>query len=389
MPRFLALRQHCELLRHTAVKSAAKTWRLRLRREHLCADVLAAFGDITQKTRYKLLQPTCVIFVDMWGNEEEGQDEGGLTAELYSSFFEHIFRPERGLFEAADEGGKYLPKADAHTASLAACGRVLLKCVLDDHPQGHGLSRFVLEYLADAHETRVLHGPIEAALISLADYDPSLAERWSGLLRVGAENEAAYAGLTVGDFDADLSHADDDLCTDNAPSAIVAGCRRRLLTDRMQALSALREGFVQNYDISLQLGCLSSDELVLMLQGKSSISVRELLDAIEWPDPEDEDGFGDSLAPFFLRELLLDEAAFGEAHRLALLQWCTALSAMPPGGLTDRIKLRPYRDVDLQTLPETHTCSRELHLPSYESLVQLQERLLLALEHRQDGFQNM
>lgn len=37
-----------------------------------------------------------------------------------------------------------------------------------------------------------------------------------------------------------------------------------------------------------------------------------------------------------------------------------------------------------RTLHSTH----ELHLPPYRSAAQLLERLLLALDHRHDGFQN-
>lgn len=43
-------------------------------------------------------------------------------------------------------------------------------------------------------------------------------------------------------------------------------------------------------------------------------------------------------------------------------------------------------EVDDSTLPETHTCTRELHLPNYSSAAILSEKLTLALQHIGDGF---
>ena len=70
--------------------------------------------------------------------------------------------------------------------------------------------------------------------------------------------------------------------------------------------------------------------------------------------------------------------------------------------LTEAATRRGLRDFTPQALSNTawafataahaalyvHTCTGELHLPPYASAEQLRERLLLALEHRGDGFQN-
>lgn len=92
--------------------------------------------------------------------------------------------------------------------------------------------------------------------------------------------------------------------------------------------------------------------------------------------------------PAYFEALLRDEAAFGEKQRLALFRWCTALIALPAGGLREtKISLRLYGpEVDDSTLPETHTCTRELHLPNYSCTAVLQAKLLLALQHTADGF---
>jgi hypothetical protein len=38
----------------------------------------------------KAFQPTQVTFIDGNGNEEEGDDLGGLTEEMFSSFFSEV-----------------------------------------------------------------------------------------------------------------------------------------------------------------------------------------------------------------------------------------------------------------------------------------------------------
>ena len=73
---------------------------------------------------------------------------------------------------------------------------------------------------------------------------------------------------------------------------------------------------------------------------------------------------------------------------MASLIRCTALAALPVGGLGEhKITLRLYGyETDDASLPETHTCTRELHLPNYSSAEVLKAKLLLALEHIEDGF---
>ena len=178
------------------------------------------------------------------------------------------------------------------------------------------------------------------------------------------------------------------MTAESLPAAIVAGCRRRLLSCRAGALAALREGFAGLIDLRLQLAPLSCAELQLMMQGVVQLSVPDLLGCIDWPTASGADGE----APFQrvcddLRQLICEERLDAE-QRLQLLQWCTARNAMPFGGLQKPIALvenDTAKSVD-QTLPEAHTCAHELHLPCYSSRDLLCDRLLYALEHRNDGF---
>jgi len=271
-------------------------------------------------------------------------------------------------------------------------GRIMCKCVLDDQPLGRGLGRFVFDFLADAHERRVFKDA-RCALAALSDFDPELAQRWTQLL---AQPELA-AGLTLDLFDPDGT--DDELPAESAAleRAVLAGCRHKLLTSREKSLHALRNGFTETVDLRLQLGALSSAELLRMLRGNTELSCEQLLQCFTWPDVgasatvEAQAGFAavDSEVPRYLREIILDQSTatgLSSLARLHLLEWCTALTALPCGGLKDPIILKLYEGADENDLPNVHTCTHEVHLPPYASRAQLRAKLLLAVEHRHDGF---
>lgn len=141
----------------------------------------------------------------------------------------------------------------------------------------------------------------------------------------------------------------------------------------------------------MQLAALSDEQLQLMLQGRISLSADDLLGCFTLPSGSlaamVESGFEeDSPVPRMFERLLLDNDVFDEAQRLRLLQWCTSLSALPSGGLAERIKLKLNSDASEGALPMVHTCSREVHLPRYRSIDQMRVKLLQALDHSDDGF---
>ena len=134
---------------------------------------------------------------------------------------------------------------------LSLVGRFLLKSVLDDHPTGPGPSSFLLEFLSGAHETRAFRDSHPTyALQLLASADPVCAQSWSNLLPLSGE-ELAATTLTLDDFDDALP--EQPLSRANVSRAVVAGCRRKLLTDRRASLAALRDGFTLGGKLDLGL----------------------------------------------------------------------------------------------------------------------------------------
>jgi hypothetical protein len=241
---------------------------------------------------------------------------------------------------------------------------VLRSLVASPSPVGHGLCSFVLEYLVHGDQAPALND-VGAALSALAAFDRDLASCWRALIDQPSRSDGAE--MVLGDFDD--SCADEPVTPANIERAVLSGCAQRLLGSRRAAFDALRSGFVRCEDLSIQLATFgTADELALVLQGKQTLSAQELLDCFELPhssvDEEYDAGFAaaGSRADEYFEQVLRDEEQFGDTCRLAMLRWCTALSALPVGGLQDnKVKLRLYGvEVDDNTLPETHTCTREV-----------------------------
>ena len=368
--KLVALRQFIAIVEEKdkdKFKKAKSDWKLEVVRSRLVPNVLEYFGPLHHHAL--IWRQTVVTYVG-----EDGVDDGGLTADLHSSFWREVLRTEHGLFERLAEGGAYLPRADADVDRLARVGRFLLKSVLDDHPTGCGLAPFVLEYLSGAHEARAFEDALpQRALDLLAGVDGELARNWLNLLQ-SDEETLAGCGVTLDCFD-DTLPSETPLSTSNVAMAVVAGCRRKLLVSRQDALAALQSGFTLGgkLDLRMQLAQHRTADLSLLLQGKPSLSVEDIVDCFDWTETRG------SRAVTFLRELLGDASALDADRRLLLLRWCTGLNALHVGGLARRVSLRRAEGGDGDApdgrLPEARTCYHEVILPEYSSKAVLHEKL--------------
>lgn len=401
--RQLALRQFVEMRRAMLGKATAKPWRLAIRRPQLMSDVLESFSAVSAKKRALLFSPTSVTFHNAWGEAEDGHDQGGLTAEMYTLFWaslrrSRLFCGERLLLPSPVAHGSRQQLVELEAVGLAFC-----KCILDDQPIGFGFAPFLFEWLVYGDESEALREPA-AALRALADLDPELSASWTILLQEPSlvdSLELELQSFALSDDQRGVAGGPptSEMGTERVTSAtleraVVAGCRHRLLDVRREACDALRRGFMRCEDLTVQLAAFELGELLSFAQGQADLNADELLSCFALPSSSQEEaiaaGFdeaGARVADDF-EELLRDGLLLDGAQRIALLRWCTSLTVLPLGGLREhKIRLRLYGpEPDDCSLPETHTCTRELHLPNYSGPSVLCTKLLLALEHADDGF---
>ena len=136
-----------------------KHWRLEVTRGHEMESLLAKTKTQPIQQRRNILTRTMVTFTSA-GAKEEGEDAGGLSAELFTNFFEQAFAPDAGLFEC-EEAGQLLPKPappDAssearaeHYERLRGVGKVILKCLVDEYAIGQQLSVFNYAFFLAEH----------------------------------------------------------------------------------------------------------------------------------------------------------------------------------------------------------------------------------------------
>jgi len=372
--RSVALRQYFECLRMAAAKPGTTTWNFKLARSNLVAGVIEHFRKLS--TGANLTGP-----VHLWRNTnvsfqgELGVDEGGLTAEMHALFWHEVCQPAHRLFEPYGDDevdGRYLPKRGAPLDQLENVGRVLLKSIIDDHPTGALLDRFLFLHLRNriCFDTE---RPREA-LQMLTEFAPALAKQWQWALEA-SDDELGW--LTLDMFHKSLG--DGAVTRDNVAAAVVAGCRRVLLAGREEELKALERGFTfcGKVDLTLQLAPIPAEQMLLMVRGKDELSAEDLLGCFRWPEADE----ATAGAAAHLRTVItcrLDQKA-----RRLLLRWCTARSTLPVDGLKEKVSiylLIPESQLSPdEYFPRSHTCYPSIELPAYSSADVLLQRLQVAL----------
>jgi len=342
---------------------------------------------------------------------EGGVDEGGLTQEMFTSFWRGVILPESGLFETVDAA---LPSPDANEERLELVGQFLTKSILTEKQIGRGLCPFVFEFLLgetersfDPDQTTPLDKRVNAALRALKDFDHKLYKQYHdilvGFLDGSTHGYAEDFPIPVDELAPSHPDRDDFVTKDNVGEVIIAACKHVLWDRRGAQLLALKRGFTTSVlkkdpiDLQLQLLPFSSTvDLMLLVQGKEGISTSDLIErCVQWPDEsraataENGGGFPDgSTTAKLLRELLEDESAFDEVRRVAFVRWVTALSVLPEAGLVGaengKIKIRwdemvHEGDETRWPLPTVSTCFHILHLADYKDKRVLDAKLREAM----------
>ena len=329
---------------------------------------------------------------------EAGEDQGGLSASLYQSYFGKLFAAP-ALCESFEEGLP-LPAPGAAEGAMQACGRLLAKMLVDGWC-AQPFAPFLWHVLRDSHE-EVL-GSSSLALGQLAAFDPHKARSWRLLLGVTSQAELdemhISVGMITGDDDGEGGEGgegggggggeggeggeggSEPLRLGNRHEAVRVGCRRlltltltltcrrlpnpnpnptcrRLLYgSRRRALQAVQEGFAAAR-LGAGLRLWSVPQLTRLTSGASSFDGAALLGGRAplhphlrfegWPSSASAsastfaEGGGTTEGGGSTEEWLLRCVRAWPASRCRqLLRFCTALEVLPDAGHPQGLSTRP------------------------------------------------
>ena len=165
---------------------------------------------------------------------------------MHTTFWQGVVSPELGLFEKKayhEVVPAFLPKPGACLHDLEMVGLMLCKSLIDEHPTGLGLGRFVFDFLLERNEESrafaVTDKPVleqaETAIRSLSLFDDHMASMYRGYLfdESGALSTSERVGTTFGEapvgerLKLNENHElfNEPVTVDNLPPAIVASCK--------------------------------------------------------------------------------------------------------------------------------------------------------------------
>ncbi|CCW61402.1 unnamed protein product [Phytomonas sp. EM1] len=332
-----------------------------------------------------MMAPIMVVF-----QGESGIDEGALTTEMLTLYYEQLVKREKALVcSISDEeessrdpdvgivtGVTYIPAEDdknIRTSVFELLGKVLLKSIVENRPLPLQLNLSVLKYFCGA----------SISMLDLEEYDRVLAESLKRLRLLSAE-DLEMAELKFSTFTATFlsNHFDGKyiretaVTTENVRDYVELRVQFDLIERRKRALAAMKKGFYSVHSIEPHLKLLSPSDLVLLLCGVQHVSAQAIVDSLEFH------GFDStSKTPTYLKEFLLETS---QNNLRRFLQFCTSSAAMPANNSLRKIKV--IKASDPRRLPVGHGCVHQLDLMDYNDKDVLKEKLEIALAHVSDGF---
>ena len=354
------------------------------------------------RTDKALMKDTDVTFFDNHGEAEAGVDEGGLSAELFSSvYWKELFsgpaseEDEDTWFRSSSSASNvFLPQQSHNGTGECACspgdcpyydvGRVLLKCVINMHvlPQRY-LPRCVIQYLVSPEQAEALLTPED--------------NEEEGVLQMLAELEAfdaVYARSLDNMYrkhldDTCWDNIDDSGCTKpitnaNKGACIIAKIRDLLLNDIRGALDCLRAGFRLErsgkgdeeqirqplIDITPHLDQWTADELMDLIYGDEILTVEHFEKNVCFKD-----GVADRIKEHFRQYL----RSSNERALRDLLRFATGSESFNHRTTAAKRALNVVEVADRQ-LPAAHTCENELEVWDEEDFGEFQSRLQESVE---------
>lgn len=350
-------------------------------RNQMLASLASIFDRISPED---ILSPMVVVF-----QGEAGIDEGALTTEMLSLYYEQLVTEKKALVCTATSessaalegivlGSSYLPAEDDGNTPIPPSvfrllGKVLLKSVIENRPIPLKLSLAVLKYFCN----------VPVSTVDLEEFDGEMAEGLKRLRLLTSEGLTA-AELNFSHFTSTFLAQQMDgrymretaVTTDNVQDYVTLRVQFDLIDKRKRALEAMKTGFYSCTKLEPHLRLLSPSDLLLLLCGVQHVPAQAIIHALDFQNFDSA-----SNTPAHLRDIL---SGMSQNNLRRFLQFCTSSAAIPANNSMKRIKV--LRTSDTSRLPVGHGCVNQLDLPDYNDRQVLQEKLEVALTHLSDGF---
>lgn len=313
---------------------------------------------------------------------EYGIDAGGLTREWFSCLIKELFNPDFGLFiKCGNES--YFPSSlsyinSNHINYFKFTGQIIALALIKN--------QCVNAHLSLAFIRQILHQDI--VFKDLENYDESLMRSLQMILDVG----------DVKSFDLYFSIDDDqfgkivsvDLIKDGSKTAVTNLNRNeyvnlyadyKLRKSVIKQISAFCEGFDEIAPPKL-IQLFSPSELDLMICGIPRIDLKDMKKFTSYNYPYNNEH---PVIKMFFKVL----TKWSHENLAKLLLFITGSSQVPVNGFRDFLNLgnpiciAPGGGKD--RLPVAHTCSNMLCLPYYDNENDMNNKLLIAIQHCEFG----
>lgn len=273
-------------------------------------------------------------------------------------------------------GVTYLPAEDQSnidTSVFELLGKMMVKNVVENRPLPLELNASILKFFCGA----------SVSILDLEEYDRTFALHLKQL-RFLSNDSLRATFLDFSSFPPEFLASQYDgiyssttqLQSSNVGDYVKMSVEYFLIYKRQKGLEAMKKGFYHFPSLSSHLKLLTPFDLQILLSGMQHINAQVIIDSLVFKKFPSH-----SKTPEYLKELI---GKMTQNNLRRFLQFCTSTAAIPATG--EMKKITVVCCLDKSRLPVGHGCVSQLDLPDYNSLKELEEKLLVALAHVTDGF---
>jgi ubiquitin-protein ligase E3 C len=360
-------------------RSTMSTTKIVIRRSAIFEDGFKAFCGDYKVSKPDLKGRLSVIFVDEFGQYEEGIDGGGLFKEFMTELLKIIFYPGYGLFKINEKEQSLYPNPESrqilgaeHLEYFYFVGLVVGRAIYDNILIDAEFAQFFLRRLLGKanhlNELQNLDTELYNNLKFLKTYQGSVTDLCLTFSIVNPSDSSKEIELIPGGRNIAVDET-------NKIKYIYNMAFHKLNTEIKDQCTAFMNGVssVINWD---WFKIFTEDELQVVISGaKHAFNVEDLKKHTVLKGYSSFEGT--------IRDFWKIVDGFTEQEKQLLLKFVTSCSKPPLLGfanLDPPFTIQHVENPDGEKLPTSSTCFNILKLPKYSSTKKLKEKLLLSIK---------